>query len=198
MNLPLVLQIAANLIALAVALWLGWSPAYIILLFWAENIVVALWQVPRILLAGGDDPLPSRLFLIGFFLVHYGLFTFVHGVFVFQLFLHQNMNLDTLAAFFGQHGPMLAVAGMMAAHGGRFVTDLSDGTLARLTPQKAMSEPYGRIVVLHLVVIGSGFLLEMVPMPVVGLVLLTLVKTMMDIRHGRLRAPVKEIPNHVA
>ncbi len=198
MNLPLVLQIAANLIALAVALWLGWSPAYIILLFWAENIVVALWQVPRILLAGGDDPLPSRLFLIGFFLVHYGLFTFVHGVFVFQLFLHQNMNLDTLAAFFGQHGPMLAVAGMMAAHGGRFVTDLSDGTLARLTPQKAMSEPYSRIVILHLVVIGSGFLLEMFPVQTVGLVLLTAIKTLMDIRNARRGAPVREALDHVA
>ncbi len=197
MNLPLILQVAANLISLGVALWLGWSPAYIILLFWAENIVVAMWQVPRILLAGGEDPLLSRLFMVGFFLVHYGLFTFVHGVFVFQLFLHQNMSLDTLSAFFGQHGPMLALAGMVAAHGGRFITDLGDGTLARLTPHQAMSEPYSRIVILHLVVIGSGFLLEMFPVQTVGLVLLVAIKTLMDIRNARQSAPVKEAPDHV-
>ena len=223
MNRQLGLQVAANLLSLAVAIWLGWSPALILLLFWAENIVVALWQLPRILLARGgkkahpmaraasfveglpfvpgeqkgllrtvasaveqQNPEPgssrvSNLFVALFFLVHYGLFTFAHGALVFSLFLHQEMNLDTVLSFLQQPGVQLALLGMMISHGYAFFGDLASGRLNHVTPENMMGEPYHRILVLHLVVMGSAFLLQFLPWPMIGVVLLTAVKILMDL-----------------
>ena len=223
MNLPLWLQIGANLLGLGVALALGWSPALILLLYWAENVVVAFWQVPRILLARGEQGLvPAGLLAQGlrrmgqlppeaaeelgrraaeelgrqlprisalpialFFLVHYGLFTFVHGQFVFQLFLHQEMTLENLGRLLGNGGMAVALLGLMISHGMAFFEDLASGRLATASPGKVMSEPYHRIVVLHLVVLGSGFLLTFLPAPQVGVVLLALIKTGMDLHLAR-------------
>ena len=60
------------------------------LLFWLENVIVGVLNIPRILFATGDESASGaffhRLFTAVFFTVHYGLFTFVHGVFVFSMF----------------------------------------------------------------------------------------------------------------
>ncbi len=203
MNLPLWLQLAANLLSLGVALVMGWPPGQILLLYWAENVVVAFWQVPRILLAGGPPsprgpaegkrplPRPANLPVALFFLVHYGLFTFVHGVFVFQLFLHQELTAESLRAHLGSGAMMLAVAGLMISHGMAFIEDLGSGRLARTAPGRVMSEPYHRIVVLHLVVLGSAFALTLLPDPRVAVVLLALVKSAIDYRQWR-RKPEAE------
>ena len=113
--------------------------------------------------------------------MHYGLFTYVHGVFVFALFLHQDLTVATLQENLGNAGMGLALLGLMISHGVDFLGDLRSGRLANANPGRVMSEPYHRIVVLHLVVMGSGLLLEFLPYPVVGLVLLTLIKSGMDI-----------------
>jgi len=231
MKVPLALQLTANLLSLVVALALGWPAGLILLLYWAENVVVAFWQVPRILLAGGAKgglvaglllhalkrkgrlppaaaqaaveelarrlPRVSNLFVAAFFLLHYGLFTFVHGVFVFQLFLHQEMTPQTLAANLGSGGMALAVLGLMISHGVAFFDDLRSGRLAAAEPGKVMGEPYRRIVVLHLVVLGSGFALSLLPQPQVGVVLLAVVKTAMDLGLWRKQLPATE-PEHVA
>jgi len=231
MKIPLALQLGANLLSLGIALALGWPAGLILLLYWAENVVVAFWQVPRILVAGrnrkgglvgglllhlaeqGSRPSPlaaravlealasrlprfSNLFVAAFFLVHYGLFTYVHGVFVFRLFLHQEMTLQTLAANLGSGGMALAVLGLMISHGAAFFEDLHSGRLAAADPGKVMGEPYRRIVVLHLVVVGSGFALTLLPLPQVGVVLLAVVKTAMDLGLWRKRLPTTE-PEHV-
>ncbi len=209
------LQVAANLLSLVIALKSGWPPAMILLLYWAENVVVAFWQVPRILLASGDKvALPSgqsnsamtlppaaaqptaqeltnvvaprlpkiaNLFVALFFLVHYGLFTFAHGQFVFQLFLHEQMNGANLAAHLGGHSMALALLGLMVSHGVSFFQDLASGRIAASSAGEMMSEPYGRVVVLHLVVLGSAIFLSFLPYPQVGVVLLALVKTVMDL-----------------
>jgi hypothetical protein len=221
-KLPLWLQVGANLLSLVLALLLGWPPAMVLLLYWAENVVVAFWQVPRILLARGDHglvpaslvqgafrrmnglppdvaeelgrqasaainrqlPRLSNLFVALFFLVHYGLFTFVHGQFVFHLFLHQAMTPENLTNLLGTPGIALALLGMMISHGMAFFEDLGSGRLATANPGKVMTEPYPRIIVLHLVVLGSGLLLTFLPLPQIGVVLLVLIKTFMDIRQA--------------
>ncbi len=229
---PLHLQIAANLLSLAVALWLHWSAALILVLYWAENVVVAFWQVPRILLAGGSLtsglaeavlkyqkgvppelaieiqrqldqaaarvlPRISNFFVAAFFLVHYGLFTYGHGVFVFALFLHQDLTVATLQEHLGNAGMGLALLGLMISHGVDFLRDLRSGRLARANPGRVMSEPYHRIVILHLVVMGSGLLLVFLPYPAVGLVLLTLIKSGMDIYTYRKQQYRKDLAAHV-
>jgi hypothetical protein len=94
-----VLLVLFNLVPLAGVLLWGWSVATLLILYWVENGIVGLLNVPKILLAQGPDapsnagvrqdptgagPL-SRAGQAGFFLVHYGIFWVVHGIFVFTL-----------------------------------------------------------------------------------------------------------------
>jgi hypothetical protein len=101
--------LAANAIPLVGVLFLGWSLWTILAIYWVENGIVGLWNIPRILLAEGQllpgrspgvgyrpwavtsVPAVGRTGLAVFFTFHYGLFWLVHGVFV--LVLPQFMSL---------------------------------------------------------------------------------------------------------
>lgn len=94
--------IATNAIPLVGVLFFGWSLWTILAIYWVENGVVGLWNIPKILLAEGSflpgrvgvgyrawavQPMPGvgRVFMAVFFAFHYGLFWLVHGVFVLVL-----------------------------------------------------------------------------------------------------------------
>lgn len=83
----------ANAIPLAGVLFFGWSLITILVLYWLENGIVGLWNIPRIALARGRDPIRTvatdaanqRAFLIPFFVINYGIFWFGHGFFLLVL-----------------------------------------------------------------------------------------------------------------
>jgi hypothetical protein len=83
----IVLLVAFNLVPLIGVLFGGWSVVTLLVLYWVENGIIGVLTVPKILLArGGAGPIEAaRAVIAAFFLVHYGLFWFVHGVFVFAL-----------------------------------------------------------------------------------------------------------------
>jgi hypothetical protein len=199
--------IAANLIPLYGVFALGWEVFPLVLLFWLENVVVGGFNVLRILFARPSDPLGwiGKAFLIPFFTFHYGMFTFVHGVFVFALFggaqgsgsfpLTTANVLNALARY---HLIWAALA-LVASHGFSFVTNyLGRGEYRTASPQALMGQPYARVVVLHLAIIGGGFLLMSLGSPTPGLVLLVLLKIAFDLgaharEHGKgLRASTLE------
>ena len=192
LNLPLWAQIGANLLSLVLALVMGWDPVLMLFLFWMENVIIGLWQIPRFLTAGGNRPgsqlqrLSGALFKAGFFTVHYGLFTFIHGSLLFELFLKQSLDVQTLEKLvFSTQGIGLALLGMFLSHGIQFFSDLLSG-VARNTPiDTVMMEPYSRIVILHLVLLASAFLLTLLPNPVIGVILLSAIKIIMDIHNER-------------
>src|SRR3712207_5035022 len=49
-----VLLLAANLIPLVGVVFFGWSLLTILVLYWLENGIVGLWNVPKIILAKGS------------------------------------------------------------------------------------------------------------------------------------------------
>ena len=75
--MPLIALVVANLLPLAGVIGFDWDTRGLLLLYWAENVVVALWAAARMLAVGGVAALPT----IGFFAVHFGIFTFVHLIF---------------------------------------------------------------------------------------------------------------------
>jgi len=192
LNLPLWAQIGANLLSLTLALIMGWDPVLMLFLFWMENVIIGLWQIPRFLTADGNrsgsqlQRLSGALFKAGFFTVHYGLFTFIHGSLLFELFLKQSLDVQTLEKLvFSTQGIGLALLGMFLSHGIQFFNDLLSG-VARNTPiDTVMMEPYSRIVILHLVLLASAFLLTLLPNPVIGVILLSAIKIIMDIHNER-------------
>ncbi len=203
MKLPLAALVVFNLLTLAIALYMGWDPAVILFLYWAENVVVAIWQIPRFFLAENDRPNAgykplNRLFICLFFLVHYGIFTFVHGSLVFELFFNQGLNRENLLALVtNTPGITLALAGMFLSHGVQFFSDLGRKTVTQTKLSALMMQPYQRVVILHLVVLLSGLALTFLPGTAISIILLAAIKISMDVYLDKKLMKKQEAAHHV-
>lgn len=180
-TLTLVMLVGANLFPLVALLQGAWQAGDVLVTYWLENVAVGIWQLVKLATAQGPNPVPAdasgaavppgsipatlngrpiqlsasvaRLVVSGFFAVHYGMFTLVHGVFTFML-AHRSGISGSVRSFavvflvlLLSHG--LSTAIYWFARGERHTHGLA----------ATMKGPYGRIVVLHLAVLGSSFLL---------------------------------------
>jgi hypothetical protein len=207
--------IVVNLVPLiGVAFW-GWSLMLILVLYWLESGVVGVINVFKIARAGGglDEPMVSsdgarvtirisglasgmgKRAIIGFFIIHYGIFWLVHGVFVFLMPLFAglaNPVIDPGAPSLGlgpmDFGPLpldgllLSFALLTASHVVSFVTNyLGRGEYRRANPAGQMMSVYGRVVVLHVTIVAGAFVIGFFGTPFAALVLLIGLKTLIDL-----------------
>ena len=192
-RLPLsgILLLLANAAPLIGVLLHHWTVFAVVLLYWSENVIVGGFNVLRMLIAQPQQGLAwaMKAFLIPFFCVHYGMFTVVHGVFVFALFgghMPQHgfgLSLPVVFAAIKEQGLAYAVVALVLSHGFSFFHNyVAGGEYQRINLQQLMAQPYGRVVVLHLVVLGGGFVTLALGSPVGALVLLVVLKTGFDLR----------------
>jgi len=157
--------IVANLVPLFGVLFLGWSVWNILIVYWLENGVVGAFNVLKMATAQGtglpdgmtsnNRPVPEtrKTRLIPFFIVHYGLFWVVHGIFVLTLpFL-----------FTGEPGSasgvdpatiLFAAIVLGVSHGVSYWWNyLHGGEYRRISAAQLMLAPYGRLMVLHMTII---------------------------------------------
>ncbi len=211
------LLVLINLGLLAGVIALDWSVFDIVFLYWAENLVIGAINVLKMIAANPDplagledgpgnpvgDRLPAqvtgaaigwgvKLFLIPFFIVHYGGFCMGHGVFVFALFNEAGEFGDDLwsalpALVTGGLGLSLAL--LAASHLFSFITNyLGRGEYRRTSAAALMMRPYGRIVALHITIILGGFLAMALGDHLLLLIVLVVLKTFVDLAmHGRER-----------
>lgn len=192
--------IAANLIPLAGVLFFGWEVFPLMFLFWSENVIVGAFNVLKMIFAGGGGGVgqAAKLFVIPFFCVHYGMFTLVHGIFICVIFggglHHGGSPFDAVATFgetMGEQHLGWALLGLVISRGISFATNyLGKGEFKTATVAILMVQPYGRIVVLHIAIIGGGFLVMALNSPTLGLLLLIVLKTLLDLA-GHLNERVK-------
>jgi hypothetical protein len=181
----------ANLVPVFGVLFLDWEVFPLMFLFWSENVFIGAFNVLKMLLANPESPVSwiGKVFTIPFFCVHYGMFTFVHGVLVIGLFgggLRSRAgfpNLETFWRIAQEYHLGWAILGLAASRGISFVTNyLGNGEYRRASLQQLMQQPYGRIVVLHLSILFGGFLMMALHSPVWGLLLLVGLKITLDLR----------------
>ncbi len=183
--------ILANLVPVGGVLLFGWQVFPLMFLFWSENVIIGGFNVLKMLFAMFYQV--GVLPMIPFFCVHYGLFTFVHGVFVITLFGGGSPSRG------GFPGPEMfwqilreyhlgwAVLGLAVSRGISFATNyVRQGEFRRITPGQLMAQPYGRIIVLQVALLGGGFLMQALHSPMLGLLLLVGLKIMLDLA-GHLR-----------
>jgi hypothetical protein len=179
--------LATNLIPLIGIALHNWTVFQVLLLYWCENVVIGGFNVLRMLTAQpkSEATWAMKLFLIPFFCVHYGMFTFVHGMFVLALFggnKFGGLSGATLVNAVRGAGLTVPVAALVASHGFSFFHNyLGGGEYQRVLLPVLMFRPYGRIVVLHLTVLLGGFLVMALGAPVVAIVLLVGLKTAIDL-----------------
>ncbi|MEM1412913.1 MAG: DUF6498-containing protein [Pseudomonadota bacterium] len=209
--------VAVNLGLLAGVLLFDWSVFDIIFLFWAENLVIGAINVLKMITAhpapsaapdpesgtsvGQASPVDiksvaagwgAKLFLIPFFILHYGGFCLGHGIFVFALFNEAGEFGDDLwtavpALLTGALG--LSLAMLAASHFISFLLNyLGRGEYRRTSASELMGRPYGRIIALHVTIIVGGFLALAADNHVLMLTVLVVLKTFVDLAmHGRER-----------
>lgn len=186
--------VAANLIPLVGVLAGGWRVYDVLLLFWAENVIIGLLNVARLLTLSARGDLGAAG-LAAFFAVHYGLFTLVHGVFVVTLFGPAGASPVVALGLLATPALALPLAALAASHGVSFLANfVLGGEMDRVTPGALMKAPYGRVVVLHVTIIFGGFAVEASGAPIVALALLVALKIAVDLaahlaEHRRMGAP---------
>lgn len=181
--------VGANLVPLVGVLLLGWDLGSVMLLFWAENVAIGAWTLAKLVLLGG----PWRARAV-FFVVHFGIFTTVHGVFVVTIFVQSPTFTPTANGFRVEGaGPWLPTLGeiapgllaIFASHGASFHRNFLRGperdAMRARAPGAAMAAPYARVVVLHVTILATGFLVLRWGSPVWALVVLVALKTTVDL-----------------
>ncbi len=188
--------IAANLIPIALVLAGQISVAEIMILYWMENVIIGCYQVLKMLTAifTSTQPGGCGCVTIPFFIVHYGMFTFVHGIFVFAIFgsglLSSPAARGRITEPFDVLGNLLSNAGVLwiplvalvASHGVSFyVNFIRGGEFRRFGLDVLMQQPYKRVVILHMTILLGAFMALALKSAVIPLLVLTLLKIAVDL-----------------
>ena len=205
--MAVVALILANLVPLVGVLWFGWDVWGILIIYWLENGIYGLFNVLKMRKAEGSDELPmaaaetrrqlstfrmngrspngsSKAVLIPFFIMHYGMFWVVHGIFVLTLpvFWTDTDGASDFGTTWNPLGILLVVVGLFISHGLSYrLNFIGRGEYLRTTAARQMGAPYGRLVVLHITIIVGAILIGMTGAPASAIVALVLLKIALDL-----------------
>ncbi|MFC1722259.1 DUF6498-containing protein [Patescibacteria group bacterium] len=183
----LISLILVNLYPIVGVIFFGWNLSSILFLYWFENLVLGFYNVLKMLMAqkpnvrgvqisgiGGKRNDFSKKAMVLFFVVHYGMFTFVHGIFLLAMVANN---------FVFQLGLLTPIILLFVSHGVSYFTNfIGKREYERVSSEDLMISPYLRIMVMHLTVIfGSWFIIRINGQMIGPLVVLTIIKTIVDL-----------------
>jgi hypothetical protein len=155
------ISVTMNVLTLVGVIAWRWPAGNVYLLFWLENVIIGVISLARIVSARGpatikvnDRPVRGTQLGYGmFFALHYGIFCLVHGVFTVIVALRLGIE----PTFFWLGFPVIVIAV-------RYLVELLATWFGRgglrnvVSPQQAMTQPYPRVIVLHLAVLVAFWL----------------------------------------
>ncbi len=182
--------ILANLVPVLGTVYLGWRLSDVMVLYWSESAVIGLFNVLKIAVVGRWLALVAA----PFFVSHFGAFMAVHFLFVYGFFVQgpNDLSFGDLARVmrtFTDLWPALLV--LLVSHAvSFFVNFIGRGERRDSTLEDLMTEPYSRIIFMHLVIIFGGGLTLVLGEATPVLLLVILVKIVVDVRaHLRQHRP---------
>jgi uncharacterized protein DUF6498 len=192
--------VVANAIPLIGVLLLGWSVWNILVIYWLENGIVGVLNVLKMARAEGpvlEGPgamtfqvngrpasAMTKAALIPFFVLHYGLFWVVHGVFVFTLPLFASISDEPLATPMTLSAGSIAFAALALAvsHALSYWWNFLRGKeYRRVTAAGQMFAPYRRLIALHLTIIFGAIAISLTGAPAAAIAVLVGVKILLDL-----------------
>jgi hypothetical protein len=204
--------LAVNLLPLFGVIAWGWNLSVLVVLYWIENVILGVAALGKIIASGfAINPIVgigTAGFMGPFFVVHYGMFCAVHGIFVLALFGNtfpdQGFTPDQLPQMVLQSANMapnmIYVVGAFAAlKAGLLLWWLIRGDAARSSPSAEMGAPYGRIIFMHFAIFAGAFAMMGLGQPLLGVAALVVLKTVIDVLNqwgeGQAKAIKAELPN---
>lgn len=186
----------------------GWDTFVLLMLYWIETVVIAFWTLMRILI-GADfsgnifGEVLSRLFMFAFFLVHAGGFMLGHFIFLWTFYardwsgriqvtddLVKVAPLEFWDKMIVANGLLLPLAISLIGRGVAFVIEMArlplwkrlvgHDTIEGRSAGELVRGLYGRIVIMHLVILGGASLAQKYG-ALAPLVMLIVAKTIIDL-----------------
>ena len=181
--------LAVDLFPVWAVLTLGWGAAPLVFLYWLENLIIGAVTLAKMIATSVKEHvigLLGILFIGPFFVFHYGMFCFVHGVFV-SAFSHMGSGSDgpsfptpwglvQEALQSGANMPTFVVA-IIAVQVVLFVQDfIVRGEYRETSVDKEMMKPYARVIVLHIAIFAGAFAMAAIGEPMWGMLILILLR----------------------
>lgn len=178
--IAIIILIASNSIPLAGVIWNDWSASTIILLYWFESAVIGYFTVQKIRTAEklgkqefGGIANQMNNFLSSFFMMHYGIFMFVHLIFLLIFFLRPSLN-------FG--GLLLSAGTMIFSHWMSYQQNfIQNKEYLGKSANNYFWSPYPRIIAMHLAVILGAMFMASNGQSVATLSIIIVIKTVTDL-----------------
>ncbi len=182
--------LAVDLFPAVAVLTLGWGLAPLVFLYWLENLVIGAFALARMIAASMKEHpigLIGMVFLGPFFVFHYGMFCFVHGIFLHTFaYMHAPQGADFMSPFgligaalsSGQHMATF-LAAIIALQAYLFARDfIGRGEFRETDPGSEMAKPYGRVVVLHIAIFAGAGAMAVLGQPLLGVLGLILLRAL--------------------
>ena len=182
--------IGANVITIASVFLFDYRVFDILVLFWLETAIIGFYALLKFWTVNLKEnstitALTYSIPLTIFFIFHFGIFMMVHLVFISVLFSNvavedgfSNIRIDIMG-FVSKL--ILPLGALFISHGFSFIVNfLYKGEYKTYDEGMLMVQPYKRVVVMHLTIIFSGFVI----LPFgsgVAVVILSLIKFIIDI-----------------
>ena len=193
----LLVLVLVNLLPLVGVLVFDWDVAALMLLYWSENLVLGFYTLVKMLVISPLGGLGTG----SFFVIHYGGFCAVHGLFIAILLLDADFEpmpedswplflvfpqllINVVRQVLAQAPPewLFAFAALYISHGVSFVMNFLLGRERdELTLGKLMAAPYGRIIILHVTILAGGFAVVALGQPEAMLLVLIMLKLLLDV-----------------
>ena len=180
--------LAVDLFPIWAVLTLGWGAAPLVFLYWLENVIIGAVTLAKMIATSAKEHIIGVLgilFIGPFFVFHYGMFCFVHGIFVSAF---ANMDSSSAVGFPSPvgliHEALLSGASMptfvlaiIAVQIFLFVQDyILRGEYRETSVEKEMMKPYGRVIVLHIAIFAGAFAMAALGEPMWGMLALILLR----------------------
>lgn len=179
------LLIIANILPLIAVLFFDWNLFQILFLYWLESGVIGFYNILKLIKVSDVDA--PRLFIVPFFIVHYGGFMSGHLWFL-LIFFAPDL---TYSSFFPPleiimpliYTVKFSAIVLVISHGISFYFNfIRNHEYERTNMKKQMMEPYKRILIMHLTIIIGAWLILVLKEAVFFLVLLIVIKTITDLK----------------
>jgi len=175
--------IIANLIPVAGSAFLGWNLGDVMVLYWAESAIIGLFNLGKMIVIGRWLTLLMGPFFVG----HFGGFMSIHFLFLYTIFVKPQSgmasanDLTEVAQLFYTLWP--ALAALFISHGFSFYKNfIGRKEYQGRTLSQQMTEPYSRIIFMHLVIIFGGGLSLVLGNPAPVLILVIGLKIYFDVK----------------
>jgi hypothetical protein len=192
--------LAFSIVPLVGILSFGWDWRETIVFYWLGNItagIVTLTDMARLNTTIFDfsksptaseqqqiqqilpiPPVLSKLFAMGFFTVHFGGFTAVHGFFVFLIATTGAFGIQTAGL---EPLNLAAIFGAWSLGALSYIVTRLLSPVPYLAARESINDTYRRVIVLHLGLIGGAFLIAYLQLPAAAAIVLIVFNMVSDL-----------------